>query len=239
MKNLLIGATGVVIGLLLGSVVPSSKIRSLEREVEELQRQSRQSRAQDIARFFQQGAAIANAPRATEDTEPDDSIVTDPEAERRRMRRERWRERRQERWGGDDPWDELPEDAGTEAIREVMQLRRVQAREALAEQTEADGDQLAAVDDAMAAMNSDLESLAQRMVQDVIEYGEPDRRQMLEFADEGLDIILAADDAVRGTFAEDQLYAVDDAAIDPFSYVDPAILDVFENLPAELREEGE
>ncbi|TNE90199.1 MAG: hypothetical protein EP330_09070 [Deltaproteobacteria bacterium] len=236
MKNLLIAAAGLVIGLLVGSVVPSSKIRGLEAEIEELQRQSRQSRAQDIARFFQQGATIAQGSGDVAEA-PDEELT--PEQERRRERRERWRERREERWGGEDPWAELPEDAGVEAIREVMELRRVQAREALAEQTEASADQLDAVDQAMSQMNDQLRGLAERMVDDVIEYGEPDRRQMLDFADEGLGIIIAADDAIRGAFDEDQMYAVDDAAVDPFSYVDPAILDVFENIPTQVLEEGE
>lgn len=236
MRNVLIAAAGLVIGLLIGSVVPSSKIRGLEAEVEDLQRKTKQNRAQDLARFFQQGATIANGSGNEPAPEVEGEEYPEEELTRRQKRRERWRERREERWGGDDPWDELPEDAGVEAIREVMELRRTQAREALSEQTGADEAQIEAVDGAMHQMNSELRGLAERMVDDVIEYGEPDRRQMLEFAAEGLDIVLAADDGIRAAFDEDQLYAVDDAAVDPFSYIDPEILSVFEDIP--LPEEG-
>ena len=56
------------------------------------------------------------------------------------------------------------------------------------------------------------------------------RRQTLEFAAEGLDIILQADNGIREALTEDQLWALEDAAIDPFSYLDPAIMEVFEGL---------
>ncbi|MCO4745071.1 MAG: hypothetical protein KC912_09800 [Proteobacteria bacterium] len=233
MKNVLIAAAALVIGLLIGSVVPSSKIRGLEAEIEELQRQTRSSRAQDLARFFQQGADIAK--NADDDEllkdvarDLDDEIPDVDESRWERRRRER-REHRREMFEEADGLG-AEDGEGIEVMREAMELRRTQAREALKQAANADEEQLAAIDGAMGQMNDQLRDLAQRMVDDVVEYGEPDRRGTMEFAAEGLDIVLAADTAVRGALTEEQLWDVDDAAVDPFSYVDPSILDVFENI---------
>ena len=52
----------------------------------------------------------------------------------------------------------------------------------------------------------------------------------MEFAADALDTLLAAEDAMRGSFDEDQLDGLPDSAVDPFSYVDPDIVDVLAQL---------
>lgn len=222
MKNVLIGAAALVIGLLIGSVIPSSKIRGLEQEIEELESRQQRSRAEDIAMFLRQGQlSRAEEPLVLDERpEPLEDGVLDEAEDPGEMRR---RERR----GEVQDWEDFPEDGGLDAVREAMQLRRTQAREALRQQAGAKEEQLDSVDAAVDGMNTQLQDLADRVFADIVEYGEPDRRQMLEFSSEALDIVIATDDAIRGSFEEDQLWDVEDPALDPFSYVDPTILDAF------------
>ena len=54
----------------------------------------------------------------------------------------------------------------------------------------------------------------------------------MTFAAEALDIVLVADDRVQASLSEEQLEALDDAAVDPLSYIDPQILDLLQGLDA-------
>jgi hypothetical protein len=55
----------------------------------------------------------------------------------------------------------------------------------------------------------------------------------MEFAADALDALLSAEDNMRSAFDAEQLGDVEDSAIDPFSYIDPAIIDILEGLEFE------
>ena len=114
-----------------------------------------------------------------------------------------------------------------EAIRlakQAMELRRAQARQALIE-AGATPAQLAAVDRAMAEMNDRLTALTEEFV-GTIEAGEqPDRREMMLFAADTLDALITSEDALYSTFDAETRAALDETALDPFSYVDGRVVE--------------
>ncbi|MBW2258030.1 MAG: hypothetical protein JRI25_25980 [Deltaproteobacteria bacterium] len=111
-----------------------------------------------------------------------------------------------------------------------MALRRVQARAALLEDADPDDEQLDAFDDAVADMNVALREIAEDVVDRVNEFGEPTRREMMIFAADTLDVLIEAEERMVSTLDEDQMGQVEDASVDPFSYVDPELLDLFAEL---------
>jgi hypothetical protein len=68
--------------------------------------------------------------------------------------------------------------------------------------------------------------LGQDLVAEVRENGQPSRRDSMAFAADALDILITAEDAIGGSLTDDQRAAMDDESLDPFSYVDPALLDL-------------
>ena len=228
MRPWVAASLGLVFGLLAGSIVPSSTIRSLESENAELRRQSRSSVTRDFARMLAQGAASSrsNPEGGTGGPKSDAPEPSDaPPSGEPIVKIERVPET-------DDleDFDAAAERGDIGAMQDIMDMRRQQALESLRQTAGADDTQLAEVENVTSEMNAALRNLAEQMVTDLLEYGEPDRRQTLEFAAEGLDIILQADNGIREALTEDQLWALEDAAIDPFSYLDPAIMEVFEGL---------
>ena len=91
-------------------------------------------------------------------------------------------------------------------------------------------EQLQNIDQAVQDMNDALLSLSGELTE-IIEGGEePDRRQAMSFAADALDTMLAAEDAMRDTLSQDQIDALDDGALNPFSYISPDIIDTLEGL---------
>lgn len=109
-------------------------------------------------------------------------------------------------------------------------MRRTQARAALIQDAQPDPDQLQQFDGAVDDMNADLRSLAQDMADKVQREGQPSRHDLMLFASDALDVFITADNRMNGSLTPDQLAAVDDQSVDPFSYVDPSILDRFAEL---------
>jgi len=117
-----------------------------------------------------------------------------------------------------------------EAARTALELRRTQARAALLEHTDAEDEQLETFDQAVGNMNAVLLGMSDELGEMLDSGEEPARRDAMEFAADALDTLLAAEDAMRAAFGEDQLEGLPDSAVDPFSYVDPAIVDVLAQL---------
>lgn len=125
---------------------------------------------------------------------------------------------------GDDRATELA------AARTALDLRRAQARAALIEDAEPEEGQLAAFDAATSEMNQRLLTLADEL-EEMLDRGEvPERRDAMEFAADALDSMLAAEDKMRAALTPEQLESLEDAAIDPFSYVDPRLVDTLQRL---------
>ncbi len=123
-----------------------------------------------------------------------------------------------------------------ELARTALDLRRTQARAALLEDTDAEDEQMEQFDTAVEAMNDVLLDLTEELTTMVEGGTEPGRREAMEFAADALDALLSAEDNMRSVFGPDQLAEVEDSAIDPFSHIDPAIIDVLETL--DIAEEG-
>lgn len=119
---------------------------------------------------------------------------------------------------------ETPEQV-REAMHTALDARRAQALAALIEQGDLDDAEIDAVESAMADMNRALKAEVDRFVADANETGVVERRDLMEFAAESLDIVIAADEKVRATVPAEAYEQIDDAAVDPFSYISGETLD--------------
>jgi hypothetical protein len=106
-----------------------------------------------------------------------------------------------------------------------MRLRSTQSRAALVEAANPNDEQLDTLDAAVDQMNGELLELAEQLASRLEDGEVPSRHDQLAFAADALDILLEADASIRGTLDPEQLDAVEDGSIDPFSYVDPAIIE--------------
>ncbi len=132
---------------------------------------------------------------------------------------------------GGDAMDAALEDP-EEAIRlakQAMELRRAQARQALVE-AGATPDQLATVDRAMSEMNERLVALTDEFVATIEAGEEPERRDLMLFAADTLDVLITAEESLYATFDADVRAELDEAALDPFSYVDGRVVDQLASL---------
>lgn len=112
----------------------------------------------------------------------------------------------------------------TEAMADALDARSAQAHAALIEQADPDDEQLAKIDAAIDKMNARLKSQVDAFAVSVDGGTEPDRRELMDFAAEALDAVIEADDSFREALPENIRDAIDDKAIDPFSYIDGSTL---------------
>lgn len=216
-KHLLLAAVALILGLVLGGLGPRGRVRDLEQRVTELRR----TQSRDVGRrifgevFAPRVDAPPDAPPAEPEpdaAEPDPSPAPDPSpgAERPRVRG--------------------PDVAEAQRMKDGLDLRRAQAAAALREQAEATDEQMDEVDRIVADMNADLTSLAEEFVASVNAGEEPTRRDMMSFAADTLDVLMATEDALTGVLDPAQLEQLDDKALDPTAYVDGTIVDVLSQL---------
>ena len=85
--------------------------------------------------------------------------------------------------------------------------------------------QLANIDAAVETMNASLSVLADELVATLESGEEPSRRDAMAFAADALDTLINAEDQIYDALTPEQREAVEEGAIDPFSYVDPALVD--------------
>lgn len=224
MKHVAVAAVVFVIGLILGGLGPRSQVRGLESRIAELEEQ-------DCSGGIGQGLATMFADRpivdAIGDGEPrrfePPAEVEDAEVDEDRIQVGDDNAKIEFDFGDAEDMD--PEEAVSFA-RDAMELRRTQARAALMEDAAPDEDQMMDFDDAMAEMNESLLTLAEEMVSRVESGEEVERRDAMLFAADALDVMINAEDDIQAVFDEDQVAAVEDEAVDPFSYVDPALVDM-------------
>ncbi len=132
---------------------------------------------------------------------------------------------------GDDDGDNAADGLQSiEAMRDAMELRQVQSRAALREQTGASDEQMETVDDIVGDMNDELRGLADDFADMIGDGGEPDRREMMLFAADALDVFIGTEDAILDTFDDEQLAQLDDEAHDPFSFVDGSVIEALQEL---------
>lgn len=222
MRHALLAAIALVVGLVVGGLFPRAEVRALEARIDEMQEQECAPRrtGEELATLLTRRpvapAPDPEPPPATDDGAPEQppagaAPVAPPAGE-----------------PAERPVDEIA------AMQEALDLRRTQARASLVEDADPDPRQLDDFDAAVADMNDELAILADEAVARVREYGEPTRHEMMVFAADTLDVLITAEERMWGSLSDGQLAAVEDEALDPFSYVEPALLDRFAELDAEL-----
>jgi hypothetical protein len=202
MRSLLPVVTALVLGMVAGWWQPQGEVLRLREQVEQARRKVKENCGRGAAAGI---GTILRAEPPRLDIEPGGrSGAEEPTA---------------------PPAPEAPDPGGVPAeevaaLSAGLDARRAQARAALVEQGDLEDDDVDAVDAAMDAMNRALKAQVEAMVRQALETGELDRREMLEFGAEALDIVLEADDAMREALPEDVYDELDPEVVDPFSYID-------------------
>lgn len=204
-------ALALVAGLLIGAWRPRSEVLELRAEIEALRleaRRGRPSAADGLREVFR--APPPAVPSARGRDAPTDGEARAPaggEAEAMEV----------EQGAGGSP---VGTEEDFEAFKTGLDARAAQARAALVEQGDLDDETLATVDEVVARMNAELRDAVDDFVAEALEHGEVDRRMMMELGAEALDIAIAADDGLREALPEEVYARLDDAVVDPFSYID-------------------
>jgi len=225
MRLLIAGVLGVLLGVLVGRFGPAQEVSQLKAELSERAEKGdcgNQTLGRDLAVLMgsgMQGPARNSEPDLAEAEFQDaeiEEMLAQAEQEAEVLEEDVEKEIR----------EALSDDEELDALRAALGLRRSQARAALIEDADPSGQQLAEIDEAVADMNASLESLAQDLVEMFEDGNEPGRRDAMVFAAEALDTMIAAEDHIWDALDADQRSDVEDASIDPFSYVDQALVGV-------------
>jgi hypothetical protein len=116
--------------------------------------------------------------------------------------------------------------AGIDALADIMTIRTEQSRDVLVEYADPTGSQLEEFDAVVDEMNEALTQLAEDLGNQA-RSGNATRSSALVLTSDALNIIIDADNQIYSVFDADQLAGIEDAAIDPFSYLDASVLDAF------------
>jgi hypothetical protein len=226
-RTVLLACLMIVLGAIAAGVPLRRELRSLQGQLEEARSKGRGTLGRDLATLMSRGEGGRAGPERSAKASPEEP----PEA------------------GAEPPPSppEVPAEESApapepatrnrsdeiEAARTALELRRTQARAALVEDADPDDAQLQAFDAATTAMNQRLFALADEL-EAMLDAGDtPSRRDAMEFTADALDAMLAAEENMRGALDAEQIDTLDDAALDPFSYVDPALLDRLQGLDLE------
>ncbi len=226
MRRLLVGMVGILVGVVIGRLGPTEELSAIRAQLAEARSNAdceARGVGRDLAVLMGSGLSMPTGPGASSpepDTEQLERELAEAEAEAELLKDEATQELRRE----------LADDQELQAARTALALRRSQARAALIEGADPSDDQLETIDGAVEDMNASLEILAQDLVDMFEEGGEPGRRDAMVFAAEALDTMIAAEDRIWDALDSSQQASVEDGAIDPFSHVDPDLVDVLAQL---------
>lgn len=237
MRYVIVAAIALVIGFVAGSLGPRADLREAKSQVADLQKKleekpkglglmsqlalNRAGRRGGSDDFFGDRPEVkADAPKAEvaeaiPEGEDDDDEPSEGKSESLK---------------GDVDRLDLASEENLERARTAMEMRRAQSRAALMEQVDLNDDELAAFDDAVNQMNDDLELFVEDAASFLKEDRQPSRREAMEFAAGVLDVVLAADERIEGAIGEGKYGEADEDAVDPISYLDPALIDLFQEL---------
>ncbi len=235
--HFVIGAIALVVGLGIGGLGPRSEVRALKAQLAEAGECEDNGRmGSEIANVFRgrpwQGDEPEKKVTRFEPREPgpDEGVPPEtPDADGSDEEDEGFRIQ----IGEDGEAQQMSEEDIRENLdlaREAMNLRYEQARAALIEDANPSDEQLEQIDASVARMNDELIGLANDLVDQMNLDGEPNRRDTMLYAAETLDVVLSAEDDLRGILDADQVANLQDESLDPLSYVDPAIIDVLQQL---------
>lgn len=231
MKQIIMVAVALFVGVILGGIGPRSDLRLLQTQITELESREckPEVKAGDIGALFSQRMSRAKdksdrdrkehkeeklgtaAPTAAPDSA--EAKAETPVPRPAGMR------------------DALAADAAQLAqAKATLDLRRTQSRQAFIESAKLEEAQVKDFDEAMVKMNDGLREVAEQLA-DVLEAGEePSRHEMMVFAAEALDVFIETDSQLNDLLTDDQYNSVKEDALDPVNYIDPALLDIFMGL---------
>lgn len=243
MKQVLIVAVALVLGLVAGSIWPMSEVRALEKKVAELE--ARKCKTDNfgsrLAEMFRgrplpsddavprQGERRSRRDKPKKAETAESEVVETDEAEPEQEGEPAAAEEK----SLDDP--DLTREERLEIIRTGMEIRRKAARQSLEDDLGPTKQQMQTFDGVVADMNLQLKDIAQKAVD---EFGdgqqEPTRRDMMVFAADTLDVLIDAQDKMEDSLDPEQVEAASDEALDPFQYIDPELIELLSQLD-ELR----
>ncbi|MCK6529577.1 hypothetical protein L6R50_19150 [Myxococcota bacterium] len=215
---------GLAGGLLIGLWQPRGEILGLRAEVEELRDRAERGCAEEGAAARIRG--LLGAPAAGRRAPPAPVPPTeDPVAAKDGGRQEVPATPPGAPVGGpeDGAASPSPEEMAR-MMEDAMRVRRRQARAALVEQAELEEDDLVRVDAAVERMNEELAGMVEDLVEDATASGRLDRRELMAFAADALEVVISADGALRDVVGDEAVASVDDTALDPLSYLDAAVV---------------
>ena len=233
MRLVVVAAVALFLGILLGGYGPTAELQTLRDQQSEANLLSStpgpcdSSVGSDLASLLGSGVGRPDAPIVPKERPPDDAPA--PGAVEAAAEIDAASAAAEQRFKDDLEAAANDEDE-LELARTALELRRTQARASLLERTDAEDEQMEQFDTAVDSMNDVLLDLTEEMTEMVEGDRRPGRREAMEFAADALDALLSAEDNMRSVFENDQLQEVEDAALDPFSYIDPAIIDTLEGL---------
>ncbi len=229
MKYIAWAAAALVLGLVVGGLGPRQKVRKLQAELDELAAQPCQSDfGRDLAMLMGRGTGPQlrrpGVPPPPGERSAEEILAEHPGAAEELAELEEAEAEAEEQIL--EELDEEFDPEEVEMLRAALELRKAQSRAALIEGADPDEDQLQDIDDAVAEMNDELMGLAEELVGMVADGDEPTRRDAMEFAADALDSLLTAEDRMRESLDPDQLDDLDEETLDPFSHVDPELMDI-------------
>lgn len=222
-KHLIAAVLMLAIGLVVGGLGPRAEVRSLRKQLAELE-----ERPCERATGSQIASVFGGRPWQPRPDRP--AFQDEPEAPD---------EARQPATEGGQVKIELGDDAAgsagddlenIEMLKDALALRRSQAMAALREQARATDEQMDTVDSIVDDMNADLKALAEEFVETVKDGQEPSRRDLMTFAADTLDVLIETEDALYGALPPEQREQLTDEVLDPTSYVDSSVVDILSTL---------
>ncbi len=215
-RSFLLATAAMVLGTLLGAFQPRGELLALRAELLEVQARTRDCQrgaaGAGLREFFRAPARVADSEEdAAEGAAPRGKDTAEAEAPPT--------EAEEEEGGTNEPEaaSEGPDEVA--AMVAAMDARSAQARAALLEQADLDDEEIEAIDTAIDRMNARLKQQVDAFAQSVEAGGEPDRRELMDFAAEALDAVIEADDALVATIPESVREGMDDEALDPMSFI--------------------
>lgn len=222
------GAAALSLGLVLGAIGPQSEVRRLRAKVELLEeRPCNIGIGRNIATVLQGAGRMSATPAPAAAPEPtpnpdgqgvnaDGQWVNAGEGDGTRISVK----------VGDAPATGLDSDMGV-AATEALALRRAQMRAVLMEQARPSTAQIASIDQVIEDMNIELLALSEDLVARIAAGDSIERRDAMAIAIDALDLFVATEDRLRGSLSVEQLAGLSDDVLDPFAFVDPAVVEAF------------
>jgi len=233
-KIVVAAGLALVVGLAVGGMGPRAELRAVKTRLDAMQEVDcgPSGLPAELAGVLQGRPWQDGTPR---DPAPAPMPVELPEERNDRPSEERSGDGAQVVVVGDDGEERLLDDEelaevveNLDAAREAIEIRNRQAWRALDEQVDPSPEQRVVIERAVEDMNAELVNVADALVQTVQDGQPPERRDMMVFAADALETMIATEDAIYDSLTPEQLADVDAEVLDPTSYVDASVIDVLQ-----------